>query len=196
LFCGYPPLEVAFTDNDPNARAIRDECLGLMHRVSLQRVDRCAMRHQVEMREPYLDPAVANYALGLAPAALVREVGGLPTGKLPLREVYDLYPDTLPASIRDRGKVPFGEGAGLDVTPQDSAWKRRFEAAISDAEFRDGQRQFAAFNVQTKEELYYLRSLARRIDVTRVPHLTDRAWISFPVERHRARLAAYAHYSL
>jgi asparagine synthase (glutamine-hydrolysing) len=196
LFCGYPPLEVAFADGDPDARAIRDECLGLMHRVSLQRVDRCAMRHQVEMREPYLDPAVANYALGLAPAALVREVGGLPTGKLPLREVYDLYPDTLPASIRDRGKVPFGEGAGLDVTPQDSAWKRRFEAAISDAEFRDGQRQFAAFNVQTKEELYYLRSLARRIDVTRVPHLTDRAWISFPVERHRARLAAYAHYSL
>ena len=196
LFCGYPPLEVAFADDDPQARAIRDECLGLMHRVSLQRVDRCAMRHQVEMREPYLDPAVVNYALGLPASALVREVNGLPSGKVPLREVYDLYPEQLPASIRDRSKVPFGEGAGLDVTPQESGWKRRFDAAIPDADFRDGQRQFAAFNVQTKEELYYLRKLAATIDVSRVPHLCDRAWISFPIERHREKLKAYAHYSL
>src|SRR6185437_79360 len=61
LFCGYPPLEIAFDENDPDARAMREECLGLMHRVSLQRVDRCAMAHQVEMREPFLDPAVVNY---------------------------------------------------------------------------------------------------------------------------------------
>jgi len=196
LFCGYPPLEIAFADNDPNARAIRDECLGLMHRVSLQRVDRCAMRHQVEMREPYLDPAVVNYALGLDASALVNGANGLPTGKMPLREVYDLYPEQLPASIRDRGKVPFGEGAGLDVTPQGSAWKRRFDVAISDADFRDGQRQFSGFNVQTKEELYYLRKLSETIDVTRVPHLRDRAWISFSFEHHREKLKRYAHASL
>jgi asparagine synthase (glutamine-hydrolysing) len=196
LFCGYPPLEVAFADNDPDARAIRDECLGLMHRVSLQRVDRCAMHHQVEMREPYLDPAVVNYALGLTSSALVREVNGLAVGKVPLREVYDLYPEQLPASIRDRGKVPFGEGAGLDVTPQASGWKRRFDAAISDADFRDGQRQFATFNVQTKEELYYLRKLAGTFDVMRVPHLGDRAWLSYSFERHREKLKAYAHASL
>ena len=30
----------------------------------------------------------------------------------------------------------------------------------------------------------------------RVPHLRDRAWISFPFARHRERLKAYAHYSL
>ena len=167
-----------------------------MHRVSLQRVDRSAMRHQVEMREPFLDPAVVNYALGLDASALVHVVDGLPTGKMPLRDVYDLYPDQLPASIRDRSKVPFGEGAGLDVTPQDSGWKRRFDAAISDADFYDGQKQFAAFNVQSKEELFYLRKLAETIDVIRVPHLRDRAWISFSVERHRERLKAYAHYSL
>jgi asparagine synthase (glutamine-hydrolysing) len=196
LFCGYPPLEIAFAENDPQARAIRDECLGLMHRVSLQRVDRCAMYHQVEMREPYLDPAVVNYALGLEASALVREVNGLPSGKMPLREVYDLYPEQLPTSIRDRGKVPFGEGAGLDVTPQNSGWKRRFDAALSDADFREGQRRFAAFNVQTKEELYYLGKLAETVDVMRVPHLRDRAWISFPVERHREKLKAYAHASL
>ena len=164
-----------------------------MHRVSLQRVDRCSMRHQVETREPFLDPAVVNYALGLKASALVREVNGIPTGKMALREIYDLYPGQLPASIRDRGKMPFGEGAGLDVSPQDSAWKRRFDAAISDRDLRDGQKEFAAFNIQTKEELFYLRKLAQTIDVNRVPHLRDRAWISFSVEQHREKLKAYAH---
>ena len=196
LFCGYAPLEIVFSEDDPNARAIRDECLGLMHRVSLQRVDRCAMRHAVEMREPFLDPAVVNHALGLKPSALVRELNGLPSGKMPLRELYDLHPDQLPTSIRNRSKVPIGEGAGLDVTAEDAGWKRRFDAAISDADFRDGQRQFAALNIRSKEELYYLRKLAQGIDVMRVPHLHDRAWISFPVERHRDKLKAYAHSSL
>jgi hypothetical protein len=30
----------------------------------------------------------------------------------------------------------------------------------------------------------------------RVPHLRDRAWISFSVEQHREKLKAYAHASL
>ncbi len=196
LFCGYPPLEVAFSEGSDDARPMRDECLDLMHRVSLQRVDRCTMRHQVETREPFLDPTVVNYALGLDAGALVRDLKGLPTGKMPLRDLYDLHSDALPTSIRDRTKVPFGEGAGLDVSPQDSGWKRRFEAAISDRDFADGRKQFAAFNVQSKEELYYLRKLAQAMDVTRVPHLRDRAWISFSIARHAEKLKRYAHVSL
>lgn len=197
LFCGYPPLEIAFSEGSADeARAIREDVLGLMHRVSLQRVDRCSMHHQVEMREPFLDPAVVNYALGLPGSALVREMNGLPTGKAALRDLYDLYPGELPTSIRDRTKVPFGEGSGLDVTPEGSAWKRRFEAAISDGDFADGRKEFAAFNLQSKEELYYLRKLAQVMDIGRVPHLRDRAWISFPVAQHREKLKAYANFSL
>ena len=74
LFCGYPPLELAFQEDEPEGRAVRDECLSLMHRISLQRVDRCSMRHQVEMREPFLDPSVVRYALGLDAGALVQDV--------------------------------------------------------------------------------------------------------------------------
>ena len=182
LFCGYAPLEVAFDEagrgpSDP--RRMPD----LMNRVSLQRVDRCSMRYQVETREPFLDPAVVNYALNLDAAALVRDLNGLPTGKMPLRDLYDLYPNELPRSSATAAKVPFGEGAGLDVSPAGAAWKRRFNAAISDADLRDGQKEFDGFKVQSKEELFYLRKLAQTIDVTRVPHLRDRAWISFPVSR-------------
>jgi asparagine synthase (glutamine-hydrolysing) len=194
LFCGYAPLEIAFHDSPADGVVFRDECLSLMHRVSLQRVDRASMRQSLEMREPFLDPAVVNYALGLAPAALVRDVGGLPTGKMPLRELYDLYPEQLSAMIRDRSKIAFGEGAGLE-TGKDG-WARRFEDEISDADFRDGQRQFDGFRVQSKEELYYLRKLAGFIDVARVPYLKDRAWISFPVKEHLEKLKVYAHFSL
>ncbi|HEU5016686.1 MAG TPA: asparagine synthetase B [Pseudolabrys sp.] len=196
LFCGYPPLELAFSEGNSEGAAFRDECLNLMHRVSLQRVDRCSMRHQVETREPFLDPAVVKYALNLDADALVCEKGGLPVGKVPLRALYDLYPDELPALIRDRTKVPFGEGAGLDVSPRDSVWKMRFEDAISDRDLAEGQQEFFAFNVQSKEELYYLRTLTQTMDVTRVPHLRDRAWISFPVTQKLEELKAYAHYSL
>jgi asparagine synthase (glutamine-hydrolysing) len=196
LFCGYPPLEIAFQDNATIGRAIRSECLELMHRVSLQRVDRCSMRYQVETREPFLDPSVANYALNLDGAALVHEVSGKAIGKHILREIYNLYPDALPAAIRDRTKVPFGEGAGLDATPETSGWKRRFNQAISDRDLADGRKEFQAFNIQTKEELFYIRKLAQVMDIDRVPHLRDRAWISFPVGQYLEKLRAYAHFSL
>jgi asparagine synthase (glutamine-hydrolysing) len=192
LFCGYPPLEVAFHESDADGRPVRDECLDLMHRVSLQRVDRCSMRHQVETREPFLDPSVVKYALNVDAAALVREVNGQPRGKAALRDLYDLHPGKLPAAIRDRTKVPFGDGAGLEG----SDWKRRFNEAISDAEFHDGQRQFEGFNLQSKEELFYIRELAQVMDISRVPHLRDRAWISFPVLQNLQKLKAFAHFSL
>jgi asparagine synthase (glutamine-hydrolysing) len=196
LFCGYAPLEVAFNESHAEGQPVRDEVLGLMNRVSLQRVDRCSMRYQVETREPFLDPAVVNYALNLDASALVRELNGLPTGKMPLRDLYDLYPNQLPALIRDRTKVPFGEGAGLNVGPHDSAWKQRFNDAISDDELRDGKKLFDGFKVQSKEDLYYLRRLSETIDVTRVPHLRDRAWISVPVMQHLEKLKAHPHFSL
>ena len=196
LFCGYPPLEIAFQEDAAAGQSIRGECLGLMHRVSLQRVDRCSMRHQVETREPFLDPSVANYALNLDSAALVQEVAGKTVGKHILREIYNLYPDELPAVIRDRTKVPFGEGAGLDATPEDSGWKMRFNEAISDRELLEGRIEFEPFKIQSKEELFYIRKLAQFMDINRVPHLRDRAWISFPVGQYREKLKAYAHHSL
>jgi asparagine synthase (glutamine-hydrolysing) len=192
LFCGYAPLELAFHEGNDQGRPMRDKFLGLMHRVSLQRVDRCSMRFQLETREPFLDPAVVRYALGLDSGALVRETGGWPRGKAALRSLYDLYPAELPACIRDRRKMPFGEGSGLDVSPADSLWKRRFEALISDRDLHDAPREFAGFDIRSKEELYYLRLLSQRMDVRRVPHLRGRAQVSFKLTQHLEKLKEYA----
>ncbi len=192
LFCGYAPLELAFQESNDEGRPLRDEVLQLMHRVSLQRVDRCSMRFQIETREPFLDPAVVRYALGLDRTALVRDIGGWPRGKQALRELYDLHPGQLPARIRDRRKIPFGEGSGLDVSPAGSPWKRRFDELVSDRDLRDAQREFDGFDIPGKEELYYLRKLSQRMDVRRVPHLRGRARISFKLMQRLVDLEEYA----
>lgn len=191
LFCGYRPLEMIFAEGRALGDPVREQCLSLMHRTNLQRVDRCSMHFQLETREPFLDPSIVRYALTLDAASLVQEVQGDPMGKMPLRRLYDLYPDALPRSIRDRQKTPFNEGTGFDVSQNDSPWLTLADAAISDRELADGKREFAPFGITTKEELLYIRKLARSMDISRVPHLCSRARIRFPKISRMDRLSAY-----
>ncbi len=178
LFAGYAPLEHAFAQSNGLGRNVQEQCLSMMHRANLQRVDRCSMRFELEIREPFLDLALVDYACGLDTSALLKNVDGLPRGKQPLRALYDLYPDALPAAIRDRRKIQFDEGAG--IASESARWPALFEGAVSDREFEDGKREFAAFEIAKKEELFYLRALARRMDVNRVSHLKSRTRLYAP----------------
>jgi asparagine synthase (glutamine-hydrolysing) len=179
LFAGYSPLEQAFAHQNGLGRFLQRQCLGMMHRANLQRVDRCSMQFQLEIREPFLDQTLVSYGAALDRSDLVKRSGNAaPVGKAPLRALYDLYPAQLPIAIRDREKMLFNEGAGGDV--EKSGWLDLFEGAISDADFRDGQRQFAAFGIATKEELFYMRSLAASMDVNRIPHLRGRLRLDMP----------------
>jgi asparagine synthase (glutamine-hydrolysing) len=192
LFAGYAPLELIFADGNAAGRPAREELLGTMNRIVLQRVDRCAMHFCVETRQPFLDPSVAQYALSLDASALVRTVNGAPRGKEPLRALYNLYPDQLPAAIRDRQKVQFNDGAGLDLRRGDSIWKAHFESAMSDIDLAQGKREFAGFDIRTKEQLYCLRRLSRSMDVFRVPHLKASAGVSFLTPEHLEKFKDYA----
>jgi asparagine synthase (glutamine-hydrolysing) len=179
LFAGYSPLEIAFAQQNGLGRNLQKQCLGMMHRANLQRVDRCSMQFQLEIREPFLDQTVVSYAAALDRSALLnRSANGVPIGKAPLRALYDLYPSELPISIRDREKMLFNEGA--DGAVEGSGWLDLFEEAVSDRDFRDGLRQFAAFGIATKEELFYIRSLAAKVDVSRIPHLRGRLRLDMP----------------
>ncbi len=178
LFAGYGSLEHAFAQGNALGRNVQEQCLSMMHRANLQRVDRCSMRFELEIREPFLDLAVVEYACGLDATALLKTVDGLPRGKQPLRALYDLYPGELPTAIRDRRKIQFDEGAGIDS--EGAGWPALFEEAVSDKEFQDGKREFAAFEIATKEELFYLRALARHMDVNRVSHLRSRTRLYVP----------------
>ena len=73
----------------------------------------------------------------------------------------------------------FHEGADGDV--EESGWLDLFETALSDADFHDGQREFADFSIATKEELFYMRILAAKMDVNRIPHLRGRLRLDMPL---------------
>jgi asparagine synthase (glutamine-hydrolysing) len=188
LFAGYSPLEAAFTQSNSTGRYVQKQCLDMMHRTNLQRVDRCSMQFKLEIREPFLDQSVVGFASELDKSALVKQDGNAPIGKAPLRALYNLYPSELPAFIRDRQKMPFHEGAGGDS--EGSRWLDLFESAVSDTDFHGGQREFADFKVATKEELFYLRILASKMDVKRVPHLRARLRLDTPLATGRSMVSA------
>ena len=169
LFAGYEPLEQSFAKSNELGDAVQIQCLAMMHRANLQRVDRCSMRFELEMREPFLDGAVVAHARQLDRSALIDHAAGTLSGKSALRWIYDLYPDDLPSTIRNRKKLPFGEG-----TCKAPVWIDLFETAISDAELLEGRREFDGFGIETKEELFLLRALASQMAVNRVPHLRRR----------------------
>jgi asparagine synthase (glutamine-hydrolysing) len=180
LFAGYAPLEAAFADSEETGAFVREQYLTGMNRSNLQRLDRCGMRFGLEVREPFLDSAVIEYALGGDRATHVDLEPGGPRGKRALRALYDLHPDTLPAAIRDRRKTPFSEGAGMEQSRLRSPCVELAEAAISDRDFEDGRRAFADYALNDKEELYCLRKLAAVMDISRVPHLKGRLLLRMP----------------
>lgn len=188
LFAGYSPLEAAFTQSNSTGRYVQRQCLDMMHRANLQRVDRCSMQFKLEIREPFLDQSVVGFASELDKSALVKQGGNTPIGKTPLRALYNLYPSELPSFIRDRQKMAFHEGAGGDL--EGSRWLDLFESAVSDTDFHEGQREFADFAVTTKEELFYLRILASKMDVKRVPHLRARLRLDTPLAPRRSMVSA------
>ena len=177
LFAGYEPLEQAFTQSNSAGRYVQKQCLSMMHRANLQRVDRCSMRFQLEIREPFLDQAIVGYTSELAASAMVAQGGHAPVGKVPLRALYDLYPAELPGFIRDRQKMLFHEGAS---GKGEDNWSDLFETAISNADFCDGQREFAEYAITTKEELFLIRALAVKMNLKRIPHLRGRLRLDLP----------------
>ncbi len=182
LFAGYSDLENAYAAAPESGEFVREQCLGLMNKTALQRVDRGSMRFQLELREPFLDPSVARYAFSLSGDQLwSRNADGRVMGKQPLRSLYDLHPDQLPTSIRDRNKSPLNEGSGFDESNDVSPWSAFAEEVITDKAFAEGQRRYAGFTLRNKEEFLFLDRLKRTIDVDRVPHLMDRALVRIPL---------------
>jgi asparagine synthase (glutamine-hydrolysing) len=183
LFAGYTHLERAFSHSEEAGQGVRQQCLELMHRANLQRLDRCGMRFGIEIREPFLDARLAAHAMGLGRGALFKNMNGALRGKEPLRALYDLYPGQLPAMIRDRRKIGFDEGAGLKDA---GGWRDLFDGVVSDADLAEGRREFAEYEIAGKEELFCLRALAKSMDIARVPHLKSRLRVLMPAAQQEA----------
>jgi len=180
LFGGYKPIEVGYQLGEEAGNAIREQCIGLMARTNLQRLDRCGMHFLVEAREPYLNRTIVSHARSLTGRELMDTSNGRVSGKRPLKDVWRLYPDCLPDSVANRVKTPLHVGCGLDASQKESPLADLAEQRIRDGEFNDGKARYADFDLRTKEELLYLTMLDAVMDVRRVPHLKSRTNLYLP----------------
>ena len=109
LFGGYNQ----FIDIDEDK--INKACKLLLNSMSLgnlARVDRLAMRHTIEVRSPFFDNELVDYALSISGSSKKGIFENSLYTKYILRKAAL---KVLPKEISFRQKIPFGNGAGMDI---------------------------------------------------------------------------------
>ncbi|MFO7649766.1 MAG: asparagine synthase-related protein [bacterium] len=147
LFAGYDYLKAL----DPALLA--DELLDITHRLhdtALQRVDRCSAAHGLLAHVPFLDPAVASFALRIGPELKIRDG----VEKWILRRALD---GLLPGRVLARPKAKFWQGAGIGELLAEHA-----ERHVTDADFRREMALPDGSLLNSKEELLYWRVFRER----------------------------------
>jgi len=150
LYAGYSYLG-AF-DEPAALQAELIYIITALHNTNLQRGDRMAMAHGLEVRVPFLDTELIAFALSLPPAWKLHRPDR-PEKSL-LRRAFA---DELPPEIVNRPKQKFSQGAGSA-----QIMARRAEGTISDTEFAAESRRLAAdwnYHLPSKEALYYYKIL-------------------------------------
>lgn len=119
----------------------------------LQRVDRMSMWHTIEVRVPFLDTEVVNFAFSLASNLKIRDVNGVTTTKYILRKTAERY---LPQNIAWRYKVPFANGAGINVgvsyQTEDGEITEYLKGVVFNQPTED---EVKIYNLKTLEDRYY-----------------------------------------
>lgn len=149
IFCGYPEFLACqnYIIQEQSLEFFED-----LYRTQLQRVDRTAMFHTVEVRVPFLDVRLVEYCINI-PAELRVKQG---ITKNILREAMK---DRLPDYIINRKKVVLSEGMGLKGNSlKDGLFTDILKPKISNKELEYYRKEFPEYKIQTKEESYYLEN--------------------------------------
>src|SRR5690625_2598681 len=128
------------------------ETLQGMHIGGLQRVDRIAGAHGLEVRVPFLDLDVVELAMAI-PAEWKLITAQYPAKWL-LRMAFD---DWLPTEILWRTKAQFGEGTGMH-----ELLGRHYGASVSEEELHR-EANVVSPPLRTREELAYYRIFSQRL---------------------------------
>jgi asparagine synthase (glutamine-hydrolysing) len=145
LFAGYSYLGGLRT-----GRELRKELTGITLRLqdtNLQRTDRMSMAHGLEARVPFLDQDLLRYVFRL-PAEMLLHRPDRPEKWL-LREACR---GLLPASIIERKKMKFSDGAGSGDVIAD-----RISRIINPASFERQREVEPGLTLRSPEELWYYR---------------------------------------
>ncbi len=123
-----------------------EKLLHNLHRTELRRLDRMSMAVTLEARVPFLDREFVEYAFNLPSSDKIREVDGRRVEKWHLRAAFE---GLLPDELIWREKCPFDQGSGgRSIIPV-------IEDGITDEEYERKSREYAPWNIQSKEMLRY-----------------------------------------
>lgn len=123
-----------------------EKLLANLHKTELKRLDRMSMAATLEARVPFLDREFLEYAFNLPSDEKIKEVDGKRIEKWHLRKAFEGY---LPDELIWREKCPFDLGSGGRLMIP------KIEEGIGDAEYEEKRREYAPWNVQSKEMLRY-----------------------------------------
>jgi len=118
----------------------------------------------IDVRAPFLDPEVKEFAMNLDPRYNVQEERDEVWGKWILRKAYE---DVLPPEVRWRDKNPIEVGSGTTILPKYLANK------ISDVEFEAKRKKILETDkvtIRDKEQLVYYEAYR---EVVGVPYPED-----------------------
>jgi len=113
----------------------------------------------IEVRAPFLDPDVKEFAMNMDPRYNVQEERGELWGKWILRKAYE---DVLPPEVRWRDKNPIEVGSGTTILPRFMAKK------IPDSEFEAKKKKILETDkvtIRDKEQLVYYEAYREAVGV-------------------------------
>lgn len=149
LFLGYPE----FKELGKDAAAERQNAfLKDLNRTQFQRVDRTAMHFTIEVRAPFFDDAIVEFARGLPVNLSIKEENGQKIEKYILRKAME---DRLPPYVCWRKKAVLSEGAGYKGNQSGGLFEELASVKINNEEFTKMQSDFTIWNLRTKEEAFY-----------------------------------------
>jgi len=113
----------------------------------------------IEVRQPFLDSEVKEFAMNMDPRYNVQEERGEVWGKWILRKAYE---DVLPPEVRWRDKNPIEVGSGTTILPKFMAKK------IPDSEFASKKKKILErdnVTIRDKEQLVYYEAYREAVGV-------------------------------
>jgi asparagine synthase (glutamine-hydrolysing) len=147
-FAGYHYMK-NLPQDQINEEGHRNICS--LHNINLQRADRIGMLFSLELRVPFLDVAMIDLAMKIAPELKIRKQNGSLIEKWILRQAF-AGTGYLPEEILWRYKVQYTQGAGCEDLGEKLA-----EQELSDAEFLRLKAENPEAKITSKEAAYYFK---------------------------------------
>ena len=152
LFSGYEYLKNISDSEELDKELVR--VINTLHSIGLQRGDRMSAANGIEVRTPFLDQNLMDYALRIPAGWKLRKTSSGIVEKWILREAFDSK-TKLPDHILWREKEEFSEGSGARDSIQ-----VYMEESIQESAYQDAVKEIAQtddIQIRSKEELYYYR---------------------------------------